>query len=296
LQEELDLKPEEDDVNRKDLTTTLPTTPGVFLSCIGNGPIQETLVWSADDRLWFAPNIRGESAPMGKSNPERLWSAEPLAVGEAAEPIQWTKTTPAKPARWGTKAYATAPPEEAFVWKSGDCWMWFSPDAMLDPQDLDHQHEDRRWTSRPLRSADDLDSIPDEPGPVEELRSLGPFKAKLIDGKWRMVGSEGEQSQAAVEALAAIVNAHFDMEEPDLIPPCGFQYEDMTGGRRGLPWKWEWPASMLTAKEPGVSDKYHELLYAVEDAVPGETRHETALRLIRHAACNTGTGQEAPHA
>ena len=32
---------------------------------------------------------------------------------------------------------------------------------------------------------------------------------------------------------------------------------------------------------------YHELLYAVESAFPGETRHETALRYIREAEIST---------
>ena len=36
-----------------------------------------------------------------------------------------------------------------------------------------------------------------------------------------------------------------------------------------------------------ISDKYYELLFAVEAKFPGETRHETALRYILERASNS---------
>jgi len=43
--------------------------------------------------------------------------------------------------------------------------------------------------------------------------------------------------------------------------------------------------------------KYNELLYAVENKFPGETRHETALRYItqREAQSSNGPGQSEHH-
>lgn len=40
---------------------------------------------------------------------------------------------------------------------------------------------------------------------------------------------------------------------------------------------------LVFAPESDISAKYHELLYAVEQKFPNESRHETALRYIRNA-------------
>ena len=42
-------------------------------------------------------------------------------------------------------------------------------------------------------------------------------------------------------------------------------------------------------------EKYSELLYAVGNKHPGETRHQTALRYIRQAEASTGIEKEAAH-
>ena len=42
-------------------------------------------------------------------------------------------------------------------------------------------------------------------------------------------------------------------------------------------------------------EKYHELLYAVGNKHPGETRHQTALRYIQQAEASTGIEKEAAH-
>ena len=44
----------------------------------------------------------------------------------------------------------------------------------------------------------------------------------------------------------------------------------------------------LEAENKELKDKYYELLYAVEQKFPGETRHETALRYIRQREENKG--------
>jgi len=52
-------------------------------------------------------------------------------------------------------------------------------------------------------------------------------------------------------------------------------------------------------KEPSVaelkaiSDKYHELLFAVENKIEGESRHETALRIIKEHERGGNEAQEA---
>ncbi len=40
------------------------------------------------------------------------------------------------------------------------------------------------------------------------------------------------------------------------------------------------------------ADKYYELLYAVQNKFPGETRHETALRYIQQAEKSDNTAQQ----
>lgn len=42
-----------------------------------------------------------------------------------------------------------------------------------------------------------------------------------------------------------------------------------------------------------IVDKYAELIFAVERAFPGESRHETALRYIRHAEDRAREGTTA---
>jgi hypothetical protein len=45
-------------------------------------------------------------------------------------------------------------------------------------------------------------------------------------------------------------------------------------------------------KKAELSEKYFELLLAVEDKYPGETRHETALRLIKEGQRSSNTAKE----
>ena len=45
------------------------------------------------------------------------------------------------------------------------------------------------------------------------------------------------------------------------------------------------------AEQKEMSNKYHELIFAVQNKHPNETRHETALRYIKQAELSHGTGE-----
>lgn len=48
----------------------------------------------------------------------------------------------------------------------------------------------------------------------------------------------------------------------------------------------------LVQKYKDISVKYYELIYAVGNAYPNESRHETALRYIKEAESNVDCGTE----
>lgn len=50
-----------------------------------------------------------------------------------------------------------------------------------------------------------------------------------------------------------------------------------------------------SGEESELKRKYYELLYQVEVKIPDETRHETALRMLREATRRTGDGECSEH-
>ena len=50
------------------------------------------------------------------------------------------------------------------------------------------------------------------------------------------------------------------------------------------------PSASHNTASDAISQQYYELLFAVEQKVPGESRHDTALQCIRSAQRNSGCG------
>jgi len=187
-------KPEEDEtVNETpvdDMTSDLPTKPGVYMSCYPGCPVREVLVWEnmtprEKPYLQFGPDHAGNSRKVSQSEVGRLWSG-PLAVGEPWPENYYTSELPTEAGCcYGTKDGLDGEPKLAFVYHIGDdTGVYVVNNECMDV--LRSEPVGRLWTRYPIATAADLAGVEDEPAvdPVEEFRASveGPFEARVANG------------------------------------------------------------------------------------------------------------------